>query len=38
MSKDKYIDGKKILFYQVIQLPIDIKTNRDSEKVLISFD
>tara|TARA_Y100001970_G_C13758380_1_gene614491 strand:- start:5 stop:400 length:396 start_codon:yes stop_codon:yes gene_type:complete len=38
MSKDKYINGKKILFYQVIQLPIDIKTNRDSEKVLISFD
>ena len=38
MSKDKYIVGKKILFYQVIQLPIDIKTNRDSEKVLISFD
>ena len=38
ISKDKYIDGKKILFYQVIQLPIHIKTTRDSEKVLISFD
>ena len=38
MSKEKYIKGKKILFYQVIPQQIDMKTNRDSEKVVISFD
>lgn len=38
MSKEKYIHGKKILYYQVIPLQIDIKTNRDSDKVVISFD
>jgi hypothetical protein len=38
MSKEKYINSKKILFYQVIPIQIDIKTNRDSEKVIISFD
>ena len=38
MSKEKYINSKKILFYQVIPLQIDIKTNRDSDKVIISFD
>ena len=38
MSKGKYINGKKILFYQVIPQQIDMNTNRDSEKVVISFD
>ena len=38
MSKEKYVNGKKILFYQVIPLQIDMKTNRESEKVVISFD
>jgi len=38
MSKEKYIDGKKTLFYQVIPQQIDMNTNRDSEKVVISFD
>jgi hypothetical protein len=38
MSKEKYVNGTKILFYQVIPLQIDMKTNRDSEKVVISFD
>ena len=38
MSKEKYTGGKKILFYQVIPQQIDMKTNRDSEKVVISFD
>lgn len=38
MSKEKYVNGKKILFYQVIPLQIDMKTNRYSEKVVISFD
>ena len=38
MSKEKYVDGKKILFYQVIPMQIDMKTNRDSEKVVLSFD
>jgi glutamyl/glutaminyl-tRNA synthetase len=38
MSKEKYINSKKILFYQVIPIQIDIKTNLDSEKVIISFD
>lgn len=38
MSKEKYINGKKILFYQVIPLQIDMNTNRDSDKVVISFD
>lgn len=38
MSKEKYVGGKKILFYQVIPMQIDMKTNRDSEKVVLSFD
>ena len=38
MSKEKYIGGKKKLFYQVIPQQIDMNTNRDSEKVVISFD
>lgn len=38
ISKEKYVNGKKILFYQVIQQQIDMKTTRDSEKVVISFD
>ena len=38
MSKEKYINGKKTLFYQVIPQQIDMNTNRDSEKVVISFD
>lgn len=38
MSKEKYVEGKKILFYQVIPMQIDMKTNRDSEKVVLSFD
>ena len=38
MSKEKYINGTKILFYQVIPLQIDMNTNRDSDKVVISFD
>ena len=38
MSKEKYIKGKKKLFYQVIPQQIDMNTNRDSEKVVISFD
>jgi hypothetical protein len=38
MSKEKYINSKKILFYQIIPQQIDMKTNRDSEKVVISFD
>lgn len=38
-SKEKYVQGKKNLFYQVIPLQIDLMTkNRDSEKVIISFD
>lgn len=38
-SKEKYIKGKKNLFYQVIPMQIDLTTkNRDSEKVIISFD
>jgi len=38
MSKEKYLNGKKILFYQVIPLNIDMKTNGESDKVVISFD
>lgn len=38
MSKEKYINSKKVLFYQVIPQQIDMKTNHDSEKVIISFD
>jgi|TARA_Y100000389_G_C17345106_1_gene455430 hypothetical protein len=38
-SKEKYVKGKKNLFYQVIPLQINMMTkNRDSEKVIISFD
>lgn len=38
MSKEKYINGNKILFYQIIPQQIDMKTTRGSEKVVISFD
>ena len=38
-SKEKYVQGKKNLFYQVIPLQIDMMTkNRDSVKVILSFD
>jgi len=38
-SKEKYTNGKKHLFYQVIPQQIDMMTkNRDSEKVILSFD
>lgn len=38
-SKEKYVKGKKSLFYQVIPLQINMNTkNRDSEKVILSFD
>lgn len=39
ISKEKYTQGKKHLFYQVIPKQIDMLTkNRESEKVIISFD
>ena len=39
MSKEKYVNGKKYLFYQVIPVHIDINTNRgDADKVVLSFD
>jgi hypothetical protein len=38
MSKEKYVQGKKNLFYQVIPMQIDMNTNRNLEKVVISFD
>lgn len=39
ISKEKYVNGKKQLFYQVIPQQIDILTkNRESEKVILSFD
>ena len=38
ISKEKYVKGDKRLFYQVIPLQIEMSTNRDSEKVIISFD
>ena len=38
MSKEKYVKGKKSLFSQVIQIQIDMDTNRESEKVIINFD
>ena len=39
ISKEKYIKGKKYLFYQVIPSQIDIYTkNRKNDKVIISFD
>ena len=39
ISKEKYVNGKKLLFYQVIPQQIDMLTkNRDSEKVILSFD
>ena len=38
-SKEKYVKGKKSLFYQVIPLQINMNTkNRDSDKVNLSFD
>ena len=37
--KEKYINKKKLLIYQVIPLQIDIKTdNRDTSKIILSFD
>ena len=39
ISKEKYLKGKKLLFYQVIPQQIDMLTkNRESEKVILSFD
>ena len=39
ISKEKYVKGKKNLFYQVIPSQIDMLTkNRTSDKVVISFD
>ena len=39
ISKEKYVKGIKLLFYQVIPQQIDILTkNRESEKVILSFD
>ena len=39
ISKEKYVKGKKHLFYQVIPQQIDMLTkNRESEKVILSFD
>lgn len=39
ISKEKYVKGKKLLFYQVIPQQIDMLTkNRESEKVILSFD
>ena len=39
ISKEKYVKGVKLLFYQVIPQQIDILTkNRESEKVILSFD
>jgi hypothetical protein len=39
ISKEKYINKKKLLIYQVIPLQIDIKTdNRDTSKIILSFD
>ena len=36
-SKERYIKGKKHLFYQVIPLQIDMMTkNRESEKVILN--
>lgn len=38
ISKEKYVKGKKNLFYQVIPMQIDMNTDRILEKVVISFD
>lgn len=38
MSKEKYVKGVKSLFYQVIPMQIDMNTNINREKVVISFD
>ena len=39
ISKEKYVKGKKHLFYQVIPQQIDMLTkNRESEKDILSFD
>lgn len=38
ISKEKYVNGIKHLFYQVIPLHIDMSTNRTSEKVIILFN
>lgn len=38
MSKEKYIKGKKSLFYQVIPLQIDMTIKERNNKVIIRFD
>tara|TARA_B100001123_G_C15268567_1_gene1009359 strand:+ start:516 stop:905 length:390 start_codon:yes stop_codon:yes gene_type:complete len=39
ISKEKYINGIKNLFYQVIPIQINLSTkNRSLEKVILSFD
>ena len=38
MSKEKYIKGKKSLFYQVIPLQIDMTIKERNSKVIIRFD
>ena len=38
MSKEKYIKGKKSLFYQVIPIQIDMLVKERNDKVVISFD
>lgn len=38
MSKEKYIKGKKFLFYQVIPIQIDMLIKERNDKVIINFD
>lgn len=38
MSKEKYIKGKKSLFYQVIPIQIDMTIKERNSKVIIRFD
>lgn len=38
-SKEKYVKGKKYLFYQIIPKDINMQiNNREKEKIIISFD
>lgn len=37
-SKEKYKNGKKLLFYQVIRKQIILKNNKKNEKIILSFD
>ena len=38
-SKEKYVKGKKSLFYQIIPLDINIQIkNREKQKVILHFD